>query len=159
MAAPFYDVSQTLTLVGGTEQHISANHIYDYVIVDNTGDAAGGGVTTGTEVYVATDGGTATVGGAHCEVVPYGQIRTFPNNLPNPNPHTAGGTATYYNGFTNSGVVGGSPNKGAGAFDQSASVNWTAQGGYNETGGWDATNSTYASVIAANAQVVTVTFQ
>jgi hypothetical protein len=104
MAAPFYAISETMTLVAATEQHFTANHVYDTIVVDNSGDPAGAGVIGGVEVYVAFDGGTAAVKGASCESVPYGQVRVFSNALPAPNPHTTSGAAVYNNGYTSSGV-------------------------------------------------------
>ena len=154
MAAPFYAVSETVLLVASAEQHFTANHIYDFIVIDNSGDPGGTGLTANNfEVYVCLDGGTATLGGAHCMMVPFGQTRVFSNALPAPNPHIGTGAAVYYNGFTNSGVVGGSPNKGAGQFDQSASVGWQVQQG------WNGTNVTYASIISAGTPEVTITFE
>jgi hypothetical protein len=153
MAAPTYAVSQTLTMVAGTEQHISNTHIYDIIAVDNSGDQSGTGLTANNfEVYLCFDGGTATVGGAHCVMVPAGQTRAFSNALPNANPHIGTGAAVYYNGTTNSGS-GLKPNSGPGSFDQSASVNWQVQQGYTASVG------TFVSIITAGAMPVTITFE
>lgn len=138
MAAPTIAVSQTLTLASGVEQHIATNHIYTSIVVDNTGDPGGS-----LEVYVCTDGGTATVGGAHCEMVPYDQLHDFNNLQPLPNANVSGNAAKYSNGVD-------------GTFSQSDSVGWTVQQGFAVT------NGTYCSLIIGGTtatQIVTVTFQ
>lgn len=141
MASPSIAVSETVLLVASTEQHFSKNVYYHTIVVDNSGDSGGTGLTTNNfEVYVCTDGGTATVGGANCEMVPAGQTRTFSNLQPLPNPNVTSGAAKYSNGATT-------------AFDQSESVGWTAQSGNAVTG------CTYCSVITAGTPEVTITFE
>lgn len=141
MAAPSIAVSETVLLVGGTEQHFSKNVYYHTIVVDNSGDPGGTGTAGASEVYVATDGGTATAGaGGNCEMVPAGQSRVFSNLQPLPNPNVVSGAAKYYNGATT-------------AFDQSESVGWTAQSGNAVTG------CTYCSIISAGTPEVTITFE
>lgn len=138
MAAPSIAVSQTVTLVANAEQHVTSNHIYATIVVDNSGDAAG--TITGFEVYVCTDGGTAGVAGAHCEMVPYGQTRVFSNLQPLPNSNVVGSAAKYSAGVD-------------GSFSQSEAVGWTAQTGYTVT------NGTFCSVVSAGTPNVTITFE
>lgn len=141
MAAPSYAVSQELTLVANAEQHVTNNHYYDFIVVDNSGSSSDTTpASTPAEVWVCFDGGTATVGGAHCQMVESGQTRIFGNVQALPNPNVVAGAAKYANGVT-------------GAFDQSEAVGWTAQQGYNGT------NLTYASVISAGTPIVNITFE
>lgn len=146
MASPSIAVSETVLLVASVEQHFTANHIYGVIVVDNSGDSGGTGLTANNfEIYVCTDGGRgsggiATIGASHCEMVPAGQTRVFNNLGPLPNSNVVSGAAAYSNGVTK-------------AFDQSESVNWTAQSGYAVT------NGTFCSVISAGTPEVTITFQ
>lgn len=141
MAAPSIAVSETVLLVGSTEQHFSKNVYYRTIVVDNSGDPGGVGTAGAFEVYVATDGGTATVGaGGNCEMVPAGQTRVFSNLQPLPNPNVSGNAAVYSAGVD-------------GTFSQSESVGWTAQSGNAVTG------CTYCSVISAGTPEVTITFE
>lgn len=140
MAAPSIAVSQTVTLVTTVAQSVTSNHIYSTIVVDNSGDPGEAGTASSFEVYVCTDGGTATVGGAHCEVVPFGQTRVFSNLQPLPNSNVLSGAAKYYNGVD-------------GSFSQSEAVGWTAQSGYAVT------NGTFCSVVSTGTPDVTITFE
>lgn len=69
----------TLTLVAQAEQHVSSTTYYSVIVVDNSEST--------DEVYVCTDGGTASVEGAHCLQVPPGHTKVLGNLLPLPNPN------------------------------------------------------------------------
>jgi hypothetical protein len=138
MAAPSVAVSESLTLSSNTEQHYTANHYYSTIIVDNSGENAGTGGPL--EVYVCTDGGTATVQGAHCQQVPYGQTRVFSN----------------LQALTDENAAPNDSNTSLLFSDISFVTGWNVQTAYSGT------NRTYCSLIiggSAASQDVTITFQ
>jgi len=101
MASPSVANATTLTFASsGDEQHVSSDYWFSNVVIDNE---------SGEAIYVATDGGTATVGGAYCLSVPNGAIREFANLQPLPDADVL-------------------------AEDESESWAWTTQSAYAATG-------------------------
>lgn len=162
MVAPFVENSTTFTYnASSAESHATSTLWYETIIVVNN---------TNQPFFVATDGGTATSGGAHEGVVGVGLTAVFGNEqqLPQPNETYAGawnaGTFKFYDGQMDTGGVAAPSNPmiASSARNQSQAVNWSSQ----VQGMIDANGTpTYCSIIplaatsASNANLITVIFQ
>lgn len=125
------DASQTLTWAGQTT----------VVTVTGSADAPACVIenNSGQLIYARNDGVAAVVAAAGTIAIAAGATVVLDNTLPLQNANVLSNAAKYYNGVTT-------------AFDQSESVNWTAQTGL-------VTDSLSLIPAAAATGTVTITFQ